>query len=131
MDKLCSFNVTTLGLTLESHHINQNWSNWKRRRSICGTSPLWCDETDSAAASRPDYWVRNEPFYRNVAGWDYGKMLDFISYSTWINNFASVVAYGKDETGADTINQGDVVFFYRIAGSNSTWSSRTATKDVE
>lgn len=82
---------------------------------------------DAGTDGTPDYWVRNEPYYRTVASWDYGKMLDFISYSTYNSNTASVYAYAHDETGKQTVNAGDVTIFHRKAGT-ATWTAATATK---
>ncbi|MFN6565625.1 M23 family metallopeptidase [Dendronalium sp. ChiSLP03b] len=85
---------------------------------------------DSDAIGRPDYWVRNEPFYRANSVWDYAKRLDFTSYSTWVSGkTASVYAYAYDETGYQAINQGDVVILHRLHGTNA-WATKTATKNA-
>ncbi|UOY93121.1 M23 family metallopeptidase [Ectobacillus sp. JY-23] len=75
-----------------------------------------------------DVWVKNEPYYRTVAAWDYGKMLDFISYSTFTNNVASVYAYAHSEVGKQSINFGHVIFFHRKVGA-STWVASTGAKN--
>lgn len=83
---------------------------------------------DSGADGTPDYWVRNEPYYRTVAAWDYGKELDFISYSTYNSNTGSVYAYAHDSGGAETLAATDVTFFHRKAGT-ATWTASTPTKN--
>lgn len=83
---------------------------------------------DSANVGRPDYWVRNEPFYRTSPfEWDNGKKLDFISYSTWDSGkIASFYAYAyDDEYGYGAINSGDAVVFHRTSGTNA-WAMKTA-----
>lgn len=82
---------------------------------------------DLATDGYPDVWIRNEPYYRNVAAWDNGKMLDFISFSTFNANTAAVYCYSHDETGKQTVAQGDVIIYHRKTGT-STWTAATATK---
>ena len=82
---------------------------------------------DGGTDGRPDLWLRNEPYYRANSYWDYGKMLDFISYSTFNSNTASIYAYSHDETGKQTVNAGDVTIFHRKAGT-SAWTAATAVK---
>lgn len=83
---------------------------------------------DTGTDGFPDVWVRNEPYYRTVSGWDSGRMLDFISLSGWSNNTASAYAYAHDEGGKESISSGDVVIFHRKKGT-STWTATTATKN--
>jgi hypothetical protein len=84
---------------------------------------------DSANTGRPDYWVRNEPFYRSTPfEWDNGKKLDFISYSTWDGGkTASFYTYAYDDTyGYGAINSGDAVVFHRKSSTNA-WAIKNAT----
>ena len=84
---------------------------------------------DSANTGRPDYWVRNEPFYRTYPfEWNNGKKLDFISYSTWDGGkTAAFYAYAYDDTyGYGAIDNGDAVVFHRKSGTNA-WAMKTAT----
>lgn len=83
---------------------------------------------DAGASGRPDYWVRNEPFYRNYNYWDYGRRLDFISYSTWDSgSTASVYAYTYSDGNYVPVNAGDVTIYHRRNGT-SAWAATTATK---
>jgi len=82
---------------------------------------------DSGNGGRPDYWVRNEPYYRGNATYDYGRRLDFTSLSTFSGNIAALYAYGHDENGKNDVVQGDVVIFHRKSGT-ATWTAATATK---
>ena len=84
---------------------------------------------DSANTGRPDYWVRNEPFYRIYPfEYDNGKKLDFISYSTWDSGkIAAFYAYAYDDKyGYNAIDNGDAVVFHRKSGT-SAWGMKTAT----
>ncbi|WP_139490226.1 M23 family metallopeptidase [Brevibacillus dissolubilis] len=83
---------------------------------------------DTGTDGVSDVWIRNEPYYRHVTGWDNGKDLDFISYSTFNSNTASVYAYAHDSAGEESINSGDVVIFHRKQGT-SAWTATTATKN--
>ncbi len=74
-----------------------------------------------------DVWIRNEPYYRTVSGWDFGKMLDFIALSTFSSNKAQVTVYAKDETGKQDVAAADVVFYHRQVGS-TWWNAVTAVK---
>lgn len=74
-----------------------------------------------------DVWIRNEPYYRTVSGWDFGKMLDFVAFSTFSSNKAQVTVYSKDETGKQDVAAADVVFYHRKVGS-SWWNAKTAVK---
>lgn len=84
---------------------------------------------DSDGDGRSDVWVHNERYYRSIAAWDYGRLLDFISYSQFsAGDVASVYCYAADEySQGENVVQGDVVFFHRLAGT-STWTATTATK---
>ncbi len=74
-----------------------------------------------------DVWIPSEPYYRTVAGWDYGKMLDFVASSAYSGNTATVTCYGHAGGGKDSIAAGDVVIFHRRAGA-STWTPSAAAK---
>jgi murein DD-endopeptidase MepM/ murein hydrolase activator NlpD len=83
---------------------------------------------DASASGRPDYWVRNEPFYRYNSNWNKGKDLDFISYSTWDNgSIASVYAYTYSDGIYIPLNVGDVVIYHRRNGT-SAWGAITASE---
>lgn len=74
-----------------------------------------------------DVWIRNEPYYRTVTAWDFGKMLDFIALSTFSGNKAQVTVYSKDEVGKQDVAAADVVFYHRKVGS-TWWNANAATK---
>lgn len=76
-----------------------------------------------------DVWVHNERYYRAIAAWDYGRLLDFISNSTWsTGDVAAAYCYAADENSQnENVVQGDVVIFHRLAGT-STWTGTVATK---
>lgn len=81
--------------------------------------------TDGAS----DVWIRNEPYYMSVAAWDYGRLLDFISNSTWssTSHVAATYCYAADEVSqSESVAQGDVVFFHRL--TSGAWSSTVGTK---
>jgi murein DD-endopeptidase MepM/ murein hydrolase activator NlpD len=74
-----------------------------------------------------DVWIRNEPYYRGIAGWDNGQRLDFLAFSTYSANVAGVTCYGKGGGAADAVAAGDVIVFHRRTGT-SAWSASTAAK---
>lgn len=82
---------------------------------------------DDNADGISDVWVRNEPYYRHLSYYDYGKMMDFMSLSTWVSNTAAVTMYPHDEGGKEATYAGNVVIFHRKVGT-ATWTATTATK---
>lgn len=82
---------------------------------------------DLDANGSADVWVRNEPYYRTVSGWDFGKMLDFIAFSTISGSTVQVTAYSKDESGKQSVASGDLVFYHRKVGS-TFWNAVNGVK---
>lgn len=83
---------------------------------------------DSGSDGISDVWIRNEPYYRSVTAWDVGRLLDFVSLSTFSANVASVHCYAADENSQnETVAAGDVVFFHRRTGT-AAWTATTASK---
>lgn len=82
---------------------------------------------DLASDGTPDVWIRNDPYYRTVSGWDFGKMLDFIAFSTFSSNKAGVTCYAKDAGGKQDVAAADVVFYHRKVGS-TWWNAQAGTK---
>ena len=84
---------------------------------------------DTGTDAVSDVWVRNEPYYTTVTAWDNGRLLDFISNSTWdsTNHIAATYCYAADEVSQnEAVAQGDVVFFHRLTAG--AWSATTGTK---
>lgn len=84
---------------------------------------------DTGTDAISDAWVRNEPYYRTITAWDNGRLLDFMSNSTWdsTNHVAATYCYAADEVSQnEAVAQGDVVFYHRLTAG--AWSATVGTK---
>ncbi|GIO16479.1 hypothetical protein J19TS2_60340 [Cohnella xylanilytica] len=72
-----------------------------------------------------EVWMRNEPYYRSVSAWNYGKDLDFISNVSW--NAGDTISVSSYVMNNGTPSDVTAVAFHRANGT-STWTSSTMTK---